>query len=1446
MNTNHSNETDLISASNSLETNVTKFNKSHEYITFSAAQPSSTTSNSLIFSTSKMCFMTQKSESDTTNPVTMALLDKNIYDMDTAAYNSSLYFAAMKRAEQDAIRSSQNVLTTIEGLRYVILPGFCGDDAGFFQRVKTGVNKTQEGFESHKKSTNDYGTQKYSDSYNNNEGVIEDSAIVEGFTERNNDYSSGLTCTLVKGYMNDKLDFFSAEKLTELYISSKGKVQSSLITDFTSIDTATNNDIRTNNNQHYWSGLWTGVFICDTEGEWRWFMASDDCSYLWINGNIVINNGGAHGNKEVTGSIKMVKGVTYKISVIMAEQGGGYNLTLSFIRPRTNNRVSDGRGLYFTVAQRPGISGNSLSGLVKGLKLSAVKGGFMGYDMNYFEGKAVDNNSIYSSDFTNIGTATKNVVPDDGSYGIGSAQWKGFFLAQTTGMYIFGITSDDVGYIFIDDIRVVGVDSWISKNTYKVGTISLVAGRYYPITYLWGNSGGPYSLGMYFCEPSTNIRIKNGDSHYFSKAPILHTFDQNSIPRGVNYSSLYGLFTSTEPIQVVVDDVAMVIYPNIYNSKIKTVSTIDLTPINNKSATMSMEWFGYFQPTVTGTFTFTLKSNSSITYSSMLWVGDNALVSYTGKNANTITGIGSKSVTTGKNFQAIANRKYPIRILYGQKESNGSFDFKISINTIQSSGISTILSDKGTGYFCFLLDKENNQYEPIQMAMALRDDTGSNAVLKSCYVSPININNNYQNNSNLRKAKVMQNIQYSKYIITKNSTIGNAVCSLILKPNGDLTFNNAASATTPIWSSNSMRSNCDASTMGSGLNNDVTISNINVVNADSISDSLMGFFSIASNSTINPQPRKPKYAHISFIFDTNAYNMRYPNSNINRFKVTYNIGSQVNEKIMNNGSEMFINNMVETNASFDAIQNAVNTATNDCRFTLTVTDTGDISIVSKSKQEVYNLKIMFPANITTDKLAPVDEWLFDSKKNRYFTMTSASYIPDFDSRKNVSSTLGIGGNIPYLYSTNCKFKLMIESNNLVIKYAIRSPRSTTTNNDGSNTFILYSVFADEKLGQSFVQNTQTHNMYPIKENDASFFKRGNTYTKSNSDYSFPPSSIDTDVVDPRSYNSHINMSLANCQRICNAETNCSHLYSYKTKDGNTNCMINSDSKDPKYYINSNPIINTSEMYIRDRMVDSSCSYSFDPYTDNGRQISYRADESKYASFENEGYTILRNDTLMPKTLSPSTEGACGNPLIYNQSVNLVGARDDGIYGFNHHTVKEGLEGASETRSSLIPLTEKEKNAKSIYIPGYKTVNHCNDLSAISGNAGYLQNCISAIDNNINAINIYSEQYKLNNVKIDKNYRDISDMTRDVSSLYTSVNNPTPNDIFNAAKDPANRYDPIDYSGNLIYNYGLKQSPELKDAMLEDMNQDIIQQNAMYVIGTITIASLLIFILMISK
>jgi hypothetical protein len=94
-------------------------------------------------------------------------------------------------------------------------------------------------------------------------------------------------------------------------------------------------------------------------------------------------------------------------------------------------------------------------------------------------------------------TSISEPSSDDGSSF--SVQWLGYFLPSTTETYTFFTSSDDASYVWVGSNAVTGfttenaiVDNGgLHGNQERSGTVSLIAGVYYPIRIQFGeNSGG--------------------------------------------------------------------------------------------------------------------------------------------------------------------------------------------------------------------------------------------------------------------------------------------------------------------------------------------------------------------------------------------------------------------------------------------------------------------------------------------------------------------------------------------------------------------------------------------------------------------------------------------------------------------------------------------------------------------------------------------------------------------------------------------------------------------------------------------------------------------------------------------------------------------------------------------------------------------------------------------
>lgn len=72
---------------------------------------------------------------------------------------------------------------------------------------------------------------------------------------------------------------------------------------------------------HVYSVRWSGWIIINQSGTYRFATNSDDGSHFRINGQEVVNNGGAHGLRKVFGEIRLKEGI-YSIEILYFQGGG--------------------------------------------------------------------------------------------------------------------------------------------------------------------------------------------------------------------------------------------------------------------------------------------------------------------------------------------------------------------------------------------------------------------------------------------------------------------------------------------------------------------------------------------------------------------------------------------------------------------------------------------------------------------------------------------------------------------------------------------------------------------------------------------------------------------------------------------------------------------------------------------------------------------------------------------------------------------------------------------------------------------------------------------------------------------------------------------------------------------------------------------------------------------
>ena len=156
-------------------------------------------------------------------------------------------------------------------------------------------------------------------------------------------YVAGLYKTTYSGYFSDNVNFFA----TATPASVGGNPA-------TSVQTTSIFEPATNDGSNF-SCQWLGYFKPTTTETYTFFTASDDASYVWVGSNAqtgfttvnaTVNNGGAHGIQEASGTISLTAGVYYPIRIQFGEASGGDAMTFNYSTP-TITKTTNVTGLVF-------------------------------------------------------------------------------------------------------------------------------------------------------------------------------------------------------------------------------------------------------------------------------------------------------------------------------------------------------------------------------------------------------------------------------------------------------------------------------------------------------------------------------------------------------------------------------------------------------------------------------------------------------------------------------------------------------------------------------------------------------------------------------------------------------------------------------------------------------------------------------------------------------------------------------------------------------------------------------------------------------------------------------------------------------------------------------------------------------------------------------------------
>ncbi len=235
----------------------------------------------------------------------------------------------------------------------------------------------------------------------------------KGIAENKTLNKNGLTFKVYNGYFNDNVNFFK----------NNTPQKSGIVDEIKNISDATQGN-KSSSNTNY-SVEWFGYFYATVTGNWKFFITSDDASYLWIGNtalsgyiiqNALINNGGTHGSRERSGTIRLEKGKYYAFRVQFGQSGGPSGINVSWTLPSNTIKIDDGDGYFFTT-NTPQSEVKSIAGIGGFNTSDSGGGGGSGADIFRKNGS---NANIINAGNGGVGVEI-NITEEKKIYGTGGA-----------------------------------------------------------------------------------------------------------------------------------------------------------------------------------------------------------------------------------------------------------------------------------------------------------------------------------------------------------------------------------------------------------------------------------------------------------------------------------------------------------------------------------------------------------------------------------------------------------------------------------------------------------------------------------------------------------------------------------------------------------------------------------------------------------------------------------------------------------------------------------------------------------------------------------------------------------------------------------------------------------------------------------------------------------------
>lgn len=549
--------------------------------------------------------------------------------------------------------------------------------------------------------------------------------------------------------------------------------------------------------------------------------------------------------------------------------------------------------------------------------------------------------------------------------------------------------------------------------------------------------------------------------------------------------------------------------------------------INNLNGHIfSIEWYGHFVPNITGQWEFYVESDDA----SYMWIGDKAVNDYTVNNADIKNG--GLHAMRGKNTFIYLTKEisYPIRIQFGENRGGRNLILRIK------GPDGKIVNPYNVMYY--YETKSGEPYEIGQTYIALVEDNPENTKknLFRCLIA----DNNSENQKVLRKSNTEVAGMPFQNIVYKTAWSG---------------FNE----NDPADSLNIETGNILMVTLGGGLviqRNSIIVKTlksdiqINTLNFDDSIQYLGNYYKDI-----------PQWW---FSLDKMTKDIIAPPSSSPTTYMTNIINYYWKSKGMQNGDNPLQIHRLVLDVSCN-IPNSADPDINTCVVRLYMQHNRNNSWVNDDTD-------IFPT-ITLNNVVSVPLWEREKQHYRLYDnvlKTGQSLIYNSYANENM---------LPFLMSTDNRFKLFVnELGNIKLNYAqkaCQSKQNVTGGNGDSldytytdtknNELYLYRIDVNEKMGNiNYLDgNKQTISAVP-KE----------LYDYSKTDYSSFGKYI------PPQGKTIIQKNESDCMAACNSDTTCTKFYSYVTKDGTQNCVLDNEQKIMPIPMMNNSSIKNSKLMLK--------------------------------------------------------------------------------------------------------------------------------------------------------------------------------------------------------------------------------------------------------------------------